>query len=60
MRPYLLVTGVVFGLIVVLHVWRIFAESRTLLRDPGFLALTCVAAVLSIWAFALARRAKRA
>ena len=59
MRPYLLVTGTVFALIVVAHVWRVIAESTQLLRDPWFVILTCVAAALSIWAFRLARRAPR-
>lgn len=58
MRPFLLVTGTVFALIVLAHVWRVVAESRLLLRDPWFIALTCVAAALSIWAFVLARRAR--
>ncbi len=59
MRPYLLVTGTVFALIVIAHVWRVVAESTRLARDPWFLFLTCLAAALSIWAFALARRAGR-
>ena len=59
MRSYLLVTATVFGLIVVAHIWRVFAESTQVLRDPWFVILTCVAAALSIWAFRLARRAPR-
>lgn len=56
MRRYLLVTGTIFGLIVVAHIWRAIAESHQLARDPWFIALTVVAAALSIWAFRLARR----
>lgn len=56
MRAYLLVTGTVFGLIVVAHVWRAVSESHRLARDPGFVALTLVATGLSVWAFTLARR----
>jgi hypothetical protein len=49
-------TGIVFGLLVVAHVWRIFAESRALASDPGYLAITLSCAALGLWAGALLRR----
>ncbi|HSQ30346.1 MAG TPA: hypothetical protein VLN49_10885 [Gemmatimonadaceae bacterium] len=56
MRPYLLVTSIVFGLVTVAHVWRMIGESAALAREPWFLALTVVAAGLSIWSAVLYRR----
>jgi hypothetical protein len=57
MKSYLVITGVVFAAVVLAHVWRMVAESPSLARDPGFVALTVLAAALSGWAFRLARRA---
>jgi len=59
MRPYLLVTSIVFGLVTVAHIWRMVGESTSLAKDPWFLALTVVAAGLSIWSALLFRRAKQ-
>jgi hypothetical protein len=59
MKPFLLVTTIVFGLVTIAHVWRIFGESAALARDPWFLALTVLAAALSIWSAVLFRRAQR-
>jgi len=50
-------TGVVFGLLVVAHLWRIVAESPSLATDPSFVAITLVAALLSLWAGLLLWRA---
>ncbi|HTJ23952.1 MAG TPA: hypothetical protein VL383_16220 [Gemmatimonadaceae bacterium] len=58
MRPYLLVTSIVFGLVTVAHIWRMVGESAALAKDPWFLALTVVAAGLSIWSAVLFRRAR--
>ena len=60
MKAYLLTTGIAFGLIVVAHVWRVIAESHSLARDPGFMALTAVAAGMCGWAFYLVRASGRA
>lgn len=56
MRNYLRATGIIFALIVAAHVWRVFAESKYLLKDPWFVALTLLAAGMSGWAFHLARK----
>lgn len=56
MKAYLITTGIIFALITIAHIWRIVAESRALLHDPGFLALTLAAALLSLWAAMLLRR----
>jgi hypothetical protein len=59
MRAYLWTTGLIFALIVVAHVWRVVAESRSLARDPVFLLLTLLAALLVVWAGILLRRTAR-
>ena len=53
MKAYLLTTGTVFGLIVLAHVWRVIAETRSLAADPWFILMTLLAAGLSAWAFRL-------
>ncbi len=56
MRAYITSTGILFALLVVAHVWRMFAESRTLATDPWYLGVTVLCAALSLWAFSLLRR----
>ena len=56
MRAYIITTGVVFALIVVMHLWRMVAESHALASDPHFVILTVLSAALSVWAFSLLRR----
>jgi hypothetical protein len=60
MKAYLLTTGTVFALVTVAHIWRVFAESTQLARDPWFVLLTIVTAGLSIWAWRLLRLTTRA
>jgi hypothetical protein len=55
MRAYVVTTGVIFGLLVLAHAWRVAGESPELLKDPFFVAATLVAAALCAWAFRLAR-----
>ncbi|HEX8271552.1 MAG TPA: hypothetical protein VF615_02805 [Longimicrobiaceae bacterium] len=50
MRAYVMTTGIVFGLLVVAHLWRIVAESPALARDPAYLLITLAAGLLSLWA----------
>ena len=52
MRTYVLVTGVIFGLIVVAHTWRAFAEGHL---HSEVVVLTCLSAALCGWAVALLR-----
>jgi hypothetical protein len=49
-------TGVIFALLVVAHLWRLFAESASLATDPFYILITLAAAVLSGWAYVLLRR----
>lgn len=56
MRLYVLTTGVIFALLAVAHLFRVFHEAHHLASDPWFLIITLVAAGLSVWAFTVARR----
>ena len=58
MRAYVMTTGVIFGLLVVAHVWRIVAESPSLARDPGYILITLLSALLSLWAGYVLRRSR--
>jgi hypothetical protein len=49
-------TGIVFGLLVLAHLWRVAAESPALARDPFFVVVTLAAAGLCLWAGLLLRR----
>jgi hypothetical protein len=50
MKAYLAVTGTLFGLITLAHVWRVIAESASLATDPWFILLTALSAALCAWA----------
>ena len=56
MRAYVIATGVVFALLTLAHVWRLFVEPH-LATDPWFMLATLVAASLSVAAWWVARRA---
>jgi hypothetical protein len=58
MGLYLWVTGSVFGLLTVVHIWRMIAESMAPAREPWFVLITAISAVLSGWAFSLLRSAR--
>jgi len=55
MKAYLLTTGTVFGLLTIVHIWRVIAESSALARDPWFILITLLSAGLCLWAFRLFR-----
>jgi len=59
MRTYLLVTGIVFALLALAHVWRVIEERSSLAKDPWFLIITIVAAAFSFWAFRLYSKSAR-
>ncbi len=59
MKPYVIVTGVIFALITAAHIWRIIAENPHLLGNPSFLLLTVASAGLAVWAWLLIQRRPR-
>ena len=56
MRAYVTTTGVIFGLLVLVHVWRAIAEAPRLATDPLYVAVTLIAAALCAWAARLVWR----
>jgi drug/metabolite transporter (DMT)-like permease len=62
-KGYLIITGLVFGLMAVLHVLRAIDEFSRLTTDPGYYlgmsGLGIVAAGLSAWAWCLLRLLRR-
>jgi hypothetical protein len=59
MKAYLMTTSVVFGLIVLSHVWRIVEEGQHLARDPFYISITALAAAFCLWAWRLLWRMQR-
>jgi hypothetical protein len=59
MRPYLLTTGAIFGLLAAAHVLRTIAEWPRLATDRGFIlegpGIGVVAAAICVWACRLLR-----
>lgn len=53
MKTYLTLTAVLFGLLTVLHFWRMMEERGSLAKDPWFLIITLVSAALCFWAVRL-------
>jgi hypothetical protein len=56
-RTYVLITGFIFGLIVVAHLWRVVVETPHFHAD--FVLLTMLAAALCGWAVRLLLRRPR-
>ena len=55
MRAYVATTGVLFGILTVVHLWRVIAAEPHLASDPWFVLITLVSAGLCLWAFVLLR-----
>ncbi len=53
MKAYLATSGALFGLLALVHVWRVAEEGSGPATNPWFVAITLVAAGLSVWAFRL-------
>jgi hypothetical protein len=49
MRAYVVVTGVVFGLMTAAHVWRFIVEGHVA-TDPLFVAITVISTAFAVWA----------
>lgn len=55
MKTYVLITGVIFGLLTVVHIWRMMVEPE-LATDPWFILITLASATLCVGAWWVARR----
>ena len=59
MKAYLITTGIVFAFITAMHGLRVYFEGMRMMKDPGFIVLTLLAAGLSVWAWWLLGRLLR-
>jgi hypothetical protein len=50
-KAYVMTTGIIFGLIVVAHIWRAVAEGPSIAANPPYILLTVAAAALALWAW---------
>jgi hypothetical protein len=55
MKAYVITTGAVFGLLTLLHIWRMFVE-RSVASEPWFILITLASAGLCLWAVRLLSR----
>ena len=54
-KSYVIITGTVFGLLTLAHIWRVIAEGPRMAANPFFVLITLVSAALCIWAWRLLR-----
>jgi hypothetical protein len=60
MKAYVMTTGVLFGLITMAHVWRVFEEGPALATNPWYVLITLATAALCLWAWRLVLVSTRA
>jgi len=58
MRAYVMTTGILFGLLTLIHVWRYIQEGSQIV-EPFFVGITVLAAGLCLWAVRLLRSVPR-
>ena len=59
MKAYVMTTGAVFGLLTLVHLWRIIVEGLHLATEPLYVLLTVAAGSLCFWAWRLLWLARR-
>jgi hypothetical protein len=59
MKAYVITTGVVFGLLTLAHVARVFEEGPQLMTNVSWVLITVAAAALCLWACRLLWRSPR-
>ena len=59
MKAYVIVTGLLFVLLLVAHVWRAALEGWAPLQDPLFVGSSLVAAGMPLWAWRVHRALRR-
>ena len=60
MKAYVTTTGVIFGVLTLVHIWRAVVEGPHLAREPSYVLITLAAAGLCVWAWRLLRASPRA
>jgi hypothetical protein len=59
LKAYVITTGVVFGLLTLAHIARVFEEGSHLMTDVGWVLITVASAALCLWACQLLWRSSR-
>jgi hypothetical protein len=59
LRAYVGITGIVFALMFIAHVARVFDEGTGILREPTIIATSVISLGLTIWAVVLLMRRPR-
>ncbi len=59
MKAYVMTTGTVFGVLTLVHLWRIMEEGAHLATNPWFALVTVGAGALCLWAWRLVRLSTR-
>jgi hypothetical protein len=57
MKGYLITTGSLFGLLTVIHVWRMIVEPGS--RDVFMVLITVISTAFAIWAWRLITTVRR-
>jgi hypothetical protein len=57
MKASVRTTGTIFGLLTIVHLWRLIAVEPHLATDPWFVIITVAAGALGLWAWRLLRLA---
>ena len=60
MKAYVATTGLVFGILTLVHLWRIAVEGLHLLTNPWWVGVTIAAVALAAWAWRVWRSLPRA
>jgi EamA domain-containing membrane protein RarD len=55
MKAYVITTGSLFALLVLVHVWRAFEEGAQLAARPEYIGVTALAAAMCFWAWRVFR-----
>ena len=53
MKAYVITTGALFGLLAIIHGWRVVIERPPGHEGPVFIGITVLTAVLCLWAVRL-------
>jgi hypothetical protein len=56
MKAYVTTTGALFVLLFLVHLWRAIAEGATTLKNPFYIFVTVLSAVLALWAWRVRRK----
>lgn len=56
MKAYVITTGVIFLLVLLAHIARLFAEGAHLLLQPVFAFTSVLSIALTIWSWRIFRR----